>query len=158
MFQQDRNPEEIRERTIPPTADSSNAAAAWVEQQPLWGMGRDVADAADFDAGGGEGGGWRTRGRSRDRKTRTSTERTPCVVAKPALASTDGRLLRREQEIPLAGAAEAERAGGLPGERIADLVGDGDDGVVERSLDEDGGPNGTFLRSRFLNFLFLPRA
>ena len=89
--------------------------------------GRDVADAADLDTGGGEGA---DRGLAAGAGTGdTHIDRADAVVA-GCVGSTDGRLLGRERG-SLAGAAEAERAGGLPGERVADLIGDGDDGVVE---------------------------
>src|SRR3984893_9693120 len=94
---------------------------------------RNVADAANLDAGGGEGA---DRGLTAGAGTGDAhIDRTDAVVA-GCVGSTDGRLLRCERG-SVAGAAEAERAGGLPRERVADLVGDGDDGVVERSLDED---------------------
>src|SRR5277367_4257086 len=56
------------------------------------------------------------------------------------IASCVGRilscLLGRERR-SLTGAAEAERAGTLPAQRVADRIGDGDDGVVERGLNVD---------------------
>src|SRR5882757_5359348 len=49
------------------------------------------------------------------------------------VGGVDGSLLRRERRA-LARSTEAERARALPGERVAHVVGDGDDRVVERSL------------------------
>jgi hypothetical protein len=49
------------------------------------------------------------------------------------LAAFDGRLLRREGRT-LARAAEAQRTGALPAQRIAHWIGDSDDGVVECGL------------------------
>ncbi len=94
---------------------------------------RNVADAAHLNACGGESA---DRGLAAGAGTGDAhIDRTDAVVA-GCIGSTDGSLLRRERG-SLAGATEAERAGGLPGERIADLVGDGDDGVIERRLNED---------------------
>src|ERR1700677_3713375 len=94
---------------------------------------RNVADAADLDAGGGESAdrGLAARAGTGDAHiNRTDTVVTCCV------GGTDGGLLRGERSA-LAGAAKAKRAGRFPAERVAHLVGDGDDGVVERRLNED---------------------
>src|SRR5271170_6342144 len=94
---------------------------------------RNVADAAYLDAGGCESA---DRGFAAGAGTGDAhIDRTDAVVA-GCIGCTDGGLLRGERSA-LAGAAEAERAGRFPGERVADLVGDSDDGVVERRLDED---------------------
>ena len=50
---------------------------------------------------------------------------------------------------------EPQRARTLPAQRVAHLIGDGDDGVVERGLNVRYGERHV-LRSRFLNFLVLP--
>src|SRR5258707_2400696 len=94
---------------------------------------RNVADAADLDAGGGESA---DRGFAAGAGTGDAhIDGTDAVVA-GCVGCTDGGLLRGERSA-LAGAAEAERAGRFPAERVAHLVGDGDDGVVERGLNED---------------------
>src|SRR5580700_11347309 len=94
---------------------------------------RNVADAAHLDAGGGEGA---DRGFAAGAGTGDAhIDRTDAVVA-GCVGCTDGGLLRGERSA-LAGAAEAERAGRFPAERVAHLVGDGDDGIVERRLNED---------------------
>src|ERR1700744_1194910 len=94
---------------------------------------RNVADAADLDAGGGESA---DRGLAAGAGTGDAhIDRADTVIA-GCVGSTDGGLLRGERS-SLAGAAEAERAGRFPAERVALLVGDGDDGVVERCLNKD---------------------
>src|SRR5246127_2516692 len=94
---------------------------------------RNVADASNLDASGCEGA---DRGFAAGAGTGDAhIDRADAVVAGCG-GCTDGGLLRSER-CALAGAAEAERAGRFPAERIAHLVGDGDDGVVERGLNED---------------------
>src|SRR5271170_7061607 len=83
---------------------------------------RNVADAADLDAGGGE---CANRGLTAGAGTgdadidRTDTVVTGCV------GCTDGGLLGGKRS-SLAGAAEAQRTGRLPAQRVANLVGDRD--------------------------------
>src|SRR6185369_14881749 len=93
---------------------------------------RDVTDRANLDAGRSESadGGLTTRAGTRD----AHIDRAETVLA-GSVGGANGSLLRGERG-SLTGAAEAERARALPAERVARLVGDGDDGVVERSLDE----------------------
>ncbi len=79
-------------------------------------------------------------------ETRTSTERRPWSRAALA-APTAARCAANG--VPLRGAAEAERTRTLPAERVARLVGDSDDGVVERSPGKTR-PNGKLFRSRLL--------
>src|ERR1700730_18009173 len=94
---------------------------------------RNVADAANLDAGGGESA---DRGFAAGAGTGDAhIDRADAVVA-GCVGGTDGGLLCCERSA-LAGAAEAERAGRFPAKRVAHLVGDGDDGVVERGLNKD---------------------
>src|ERR1700733_5788275 len=89
---------------------------------------RNVADAANLDAGGGEGA---DRGLAAGAGTGDAhIDRSDAVVAS-CVGCTDGGLLRGKRS-SLAGATEAERTGRFPAERVACLVGDGDDRVVER--------------------------
>src|SRR5271156_6832066 len=94
---------------------------------------RNVADAAHLDAGGGESADRRLAARAGTGDAHI--DRTDTMVA-GCVGCTDGGLLRGKRG-SLTGAAEAKRTGRLPAQRVADLVGDGDDGVVERSLNKD---------------------
>src|ERR1700677_5257400 len=94
---------------------------------------RNVADAAVLDAGGGESA---HRGLAAGAGTGDAhIDRADTVIA-GCVSCTDGGLLRGERS-SLAGAAEAERTGRFPAERVAHLIGDGDDGVVGGGLNED---------------------
>ena len=113
---------------------------------------RNVADAAHLDARSGE---CADRGLTAGAGAGDAhIDRTQTVVAS-CIGCTDRRLLRRKRG-SLAGAAEAERAGGLPAERVALLVGDGDDGVVEARLDENE-PKWNVLPFPLLELLVLAR-
>src|SRR6202012_4367311 len=83
-----------------------------------------------LDAGGSQ----RTDGRfaARTRTGDANIHRADAVIARH-VGGVHGGLLRGKRST-LAGSAEAERAGALPAEGIALLVGDGHDGVVERGL------------------------
>src|ERR1700744_5121068 len=122
-----RSQEGFIKRAITSDATTLGRTAAVVRHR------RNVADAANLDAGGGEGAdrGLAAGGGTGD----AHIDRADAGVA-ACVGCTDGGLLRGERS-SLAGAAEAERAGRFPAERVAHLVGDGDDGVVERGLNKD---------------------
>jgi hypothetical protein len=111
---------------------------------------RNVADAADLDASGGEGA---DRGLTAGAGTGDAhIDRADTVVAS-CVGCTDGGLLRGERG-SLAGATEAKRTRRLPAQRVASLIGDGDDGVVERGLNEDEA-KWNILAFTLLEFLIL---
>src|SRR6185437_6268271 len=93
---------------------------------------RYVADGTDLDTRGGQ----RADGRL---AARTGARHAHIDGAQTVIASCVGgilrRLLRRERRA-LARATEAKRTRRLPAERVALLVRDGDDGVVEARLNE----------------------
>src|SRR5579875_3353108 len=92
---------------------------------------RDVADRANLDTRSGQrADGALTAGAGAGD---ANIDRTQTVVTR-GVGRVDRRLLRGKRG-SLAGAAEAERAGTLPRDRVALLVGDRDDGVVEARLD-----------------------
>src|SRR5688500_12390592 len=128
--------------------------------------GRDVADRADLEAGGGQGADRRltTRAGALDE----DVDLAHAVLHRPA----GGRLgshLRRERG-GLARALEADLAGGGPRDHGAGGVRDRDDGVVERALDVSVpvgdvllllaahllGASGTSLGRHYLPTFFLP--
>src|ERR1700743_3264949 len=80
---------------------------------------RNVTDAADLDASGCESA---DRGFASGAGTGDAHVERADTMVSGRVGCTDGGLLRGERS-SLAGAAEAERTGRFPGERVADLVG-----------------------------------
>src|ERR1700722_11514074 len=80
---------------------------------------RNVADAANLDAGGGEGA---DRGLTAGAGTRDGHIDRANTVVTGCVSGTDGGVLRRKRG-SLAGATEAKRTGRLPAQRVAGLVG-----------------------------------
>ena len=93
---------------------------------------RNVANGANIDTGRRE---CANRGLTAGARTGDAhIDRAEAVIAR-RIGRTNRRLLRRKRST-LARAAEAERTRALPAQRVARLVRDGDDGVVEARLDE----------------------
>ena len=91
---------------------------------------RDVLNRADIEAGGGQSTHRRLASRTRTAHPHVHTAHA--VIAR-LVGGVGGSLLRRKRRT-LARSAEAQRTRTLPRHRIAVRIGDGDDGVVEGSL------------------------
>src|SRR5690348_10262501 len=91
---------------------------------------RNVADHAHFDSSGCKSADRRFTPRSRTADA--NIDGAHAMIAR-LIGRIHRRLLRGERS-PFSGTAEAERAGALPRHHLTFIVRDGNDGVVERSL------------------------
>ncbi len=112
---------------------------------------RGVFNIADFDASRSQSANCRLASRARAADSHFNAAHA--VIARHVGGVRRGLL--RGKRRAFTRSAEAERARTLPGQNVARLIGDGHNRVVERRLDV-AMPNGTCLRSFFLNVFFLP--
>src|ERR1700722_6109505 len=124
-------------RTLDPSLIIRRLLRAFLHSTPLWWTAAVVRDrsrvfnVAHLDTGRGQSanGGFTSRTRAAD---------PDLDAAHTVIARHYGRVrcgLLGGEWCALARSAESERAGTLPGEYVSGLIGNGDNGVVERSLD-----------------------